>query len=149
MKRFLVSAAVVLVAALPALAAGEPHESMGKVLIIDETKELVVSVRLEALARVLVQQGFSVAAVLGFPEEPVEGGPFDLVLVIPEGGRYIWLCLPPGGRVTGEGLEGLLALKQLVERVFRGTRELRTPADDLWPLLLSLRLAGLGILGDR
>lgn len=149
MRRFSVLAAVVIVAALPILAAQEAHEPVGKVLIIDETEELAVSVQLEALARILIQQGFSIKAVLGFPEEPVEGGPFDLVLVIPEEGRYIWLCVPPAAKGTVKAPEEeLRGLRELVERVFGGARELRTPADDLWPFVLSLKLAELGVFGD-
>ncbi|NOX45321.1 MAG: hypothetical protein GXO72_06290, partial [Caldiserica bacterium] len=50
--------------------------------------------------------------------------------------------------VDEEGTGKLAGLKELVATVFGGTRELRTPADDLWPILLSLRLAALGIFGD-
>ena len=126
------------------------QEAKGKILIIDETQELMASLQLEALARVLIQRGFSIVAVIGFPEEPVEGGPFDLVLVIPQKGKYIWLCLPPTlkpGAQDGD-MKELEGLKALVREVFRGERELRTPAEDLWPLLLSLKLAELGIFGE-
>ncbi len=126
------------------------QEEKGKILIIDETQELMASLQLEALARVLIQRGFSIVAVIGFPKEPVEGGPFDLVLVIPQKGKYIWLCLPPTlkpGAQDGD-MKELEGLKALVREVFRGERELRTPAEDLWPLLLSLKLAELGIFGE-
>jgi|Deesub1362B_J571_1020462.scaffolds.fasta_scaffold01047_4 hypothetical protein len=126
------------------------QETKGKILIIDETREFAASLQLEAMARVLIQQGFSIAAIIGFPEEPVEGAPFDFVLVIPQKGKHIWLCLPPTlkpGAQDGD-MKELEGLKALVREVFRGERELRTPAEDLWPLLLSLKLAELGIFGE-
>jgi hypothetical protein len=130
------------------LAAPEALEVKGKVLIVDETEELVTSIRLEAMARILIEHGFSVKAILGFPEETVEAGPFDLVFVIPRESEYIWLCVPPEAEANGVNETELVGLKELVVKVFGGERELRTPADDLWPLLLSLRLAALGIFGD-
>ena len=148
MKGFIPILAVSILLWAPLGAAADDRAPAAKVLIVDETEGLATSLRLEAMARVLVQRGFAVTAVLGFPRAPVEGGPFDLVLVIPKGGRYIWLCVPPRSEVIGEAMEEMTGLKELVAAVFGGTRELRTPADDLWPILLSLRLAALGIFGD-
>lgn len=147
MKRLMVVLAFLLIAASSwALA----QEAKGKILIIDETQEFIASLQLEAMARILIQQGFSIVAVTGFPKGSVKGSPFDLVLVIPKKGKYIWLCLPPAVKpgVQVEGTKELEGLKALVREVFRGERELRTPAEDLWPLLLSLKLAELGIFGE-
>ncbi len=129
---------------------GVAEEVEEKILIIDETEGFLISLRLEAMVRILAQRGFFIKAVSAFPEGPVEGAPFDLVFVIPQEGRYIWLCMPLESQVQiEEGARELENLKTLVGEIFEGRRELRTPADDLWPLLLSFRLAELGIFEDE
>ncbi len=147
MRRFVtLGATFLLLCALTGVAA-DVRAPVGKVLIIDETEDVGTSLRLEAMARVLIQRGFAIVAIPGFPEGPVEGGPFDLVFVIPKESGFIWLCVSPKAAPDRSRLEEMKGLKELVAKVFSEARELRTPADDLWPILLSLRLAALGIFG--
>jgi hypothetical protein len=116
-----------------------------RLLIVDETETIEESMRIEVLARRLVATGaFVVRATQTMPTAPWDRGEFDLVLVIPARSRFVWLCAPL--RAPVQPPAGLPSLPDVLELAFGGTREVRTPADDLYPLLLSSFFARIGVL---
>lgn len=138
MKRLLLALAVA--SAMCAVAIGQV-----RLLIVDETETIEESMRIEVLARRLVATGaFVVRATQTMPTAPWDGGEFDLVLVIPARSRFVWLCAPLAAPVQPPA--GLPSLPDVLELAFGGTREVRTPADDLYPLLLSSFFARIGVL---
>ncbi|MCR4392273.1 MAG: hypothetical protein NUV94_05770 [Candidatus Acetothermia bacterium] len=141
--RRLAALAVALVL-IGAAAAGEQV----RLLIVDETKTLEESVRLEALARGLRASGvFQVQAMLKLPTEPWQGEPFHFVLVLPAHSRFAWLCAPGPVQYLPEPLQRPYhGLAQGVHQAFAGRREVRGPGDDLWPFLLSGYLQHFGVL---
>ncbi|MFZ2349654.1 MAG: hypothetical protein WAW99_05500 [Candidatus Bipolaricaulis anaerobius] len=140
MKRLLLALAVA--SAMCAVATGQV-----RLLIVDETETIEESMRIEVLARRLVATGaFVVRATQTMPTAPWDGGEVDLVLVIPARSRFVWLCAPVGAPVQPPPAE-LPSLPDVLELAFGGTREVRTPADDLYPLLLSSLFARIGVFG--
>lgn len=119
-----------------------------RLLIVDETETIEESMRIEVLARRLVATGaFVVRATQTMPTAPWDGGEFDLVLVIPTQSRFVWLCAPLAAPVQPPA--GLPSLPDVLELAFGGTREVHTPADDLYPLLLSSFFMRIGVFGGN
>jgi len=140
MKKFLLLAFVFL--ALPALA-------QVRAFIIDQSTTLEESMRLLFLVRNLKSQGFSFTASTTFPTEPWEGEPFLFVIYIPAQGPYLWFCSPAPETMLPEPLrEAAKGLKSALAQAFSGLREVRGPAEDLYPWLLSLYFARLGFFGE-
>ena len=141
MKRLLLALAVA--SAMCAVATGQV-----RLLIVDETETIEESMRIEVLARRLVATGaFVVRATQTMPTAPWDGDEFDLVLVIPTQSRFVWLCAPLAAPVQPPA--GLPSLPDVFGLAFGGTREVRTPADDLYPLLLSSFFMRIGVFGGN
>jgi len=138
-------AGVVLLALLVACTTGLAQFRM---LFVLETQSLEELVRLEALARALVRTGeVKLHALPQVPSEPWQEEPFQLVLVVPAQGRFLWLCTPAPASWLPEPLaEAYGELVEAIETAFEGRRTVRGLEDDLYPWLLAARLARLGVL---
>lgn len=119
-----------------------------RVLVIDQSQTLVESMRLLAVVRALKPYGIAFEAVTYFPTTPWTSEPVVFVVYIPAQGPYIWFCPP--------GLESSLPqpLQEMAQKLhvafaqaFLGVREVRGPSQDLYPLLLALHFARLGVFG--
>lgn len=120
-----------------------------RVFIIDQSTTLEESLRLLYLVRSLKPQGFSFTASTAFPAEPWKGEPFLFVIHIPAQGPYLWFCPPGPETLLPEPLrEAAKGLKAALVQAFLGVREVRGPAEDLYPWLLSLYFARLGFFGE-
>jgi len=140
MKKLLLLAFVFL--ALQALA-------QVRVFVVDQSTTLEESMRLLFLVRGLKAQGFSFTAATSFPTEPWEGEPFLFVVYIPAQGPYLWFCsLAPETMLPEPLKEAAKGLKSALAQAFSGLREVRGPAEDLYPWLLSLYFARLGFFGE-
>ena len=119
----------------------------GRILFVDLTQNFMDSMRLEALARILIARGYTVAATTGIPVSPPAEAPFDTVILVPKEGKFIWFCVVPRrGELSPDDMRTFSLLQDLIKKIFQGTRELRGPQQDLWPLLLALEFRTLGIL---
>ncbi len=138
-------AGVVLLALLLACSTGLAQFRM---LFVLESQVLEELVRLEALARALVRTGeVKVRAVAQMPSERWLEEPFQLVLVVPAAGRFVWLCTPAPAAWLPEPLaEAYGELVEAIETVFEGRRTVRGLEDDLYTWLLAARLSRLGVL---
>ncbi len=140
MKKLLLLLFVFL--ALPALA-------QVRVFVIDQSTTLEESMRLLFLVRALKPLGFSFTASTSFPTEPWSGDPFLFVIYIPAQGPYLWFCPPGPETLLPEPLrEAAKGLKAALVQAFSGVREVRGPAEDFYPWLLSLYFARLGFFGE-
>lgn len=133
-----------LVALIGALAIGQT----ARLLIVDETRTIEESLRIQALVGGLRASGvFIVKAMLELPTEPWEDEPFLFVLVFPAQGPYAWLLSPGPAQYLPDPLP--LVYSGLVDGVvqaFGGAREVRGSGDDLYPFLLAIYLQRLGFL---
>lgn len=120
-----------------------------RVLVVDESGTLEESLRLLAVVRALKATGaFSFQAITEFPKQPWTAEPFHVVVYIPAKGPYIWFCAPwPESSLPEEFRLALSGLRQAFTQAFSPLRELRGPSEDLYPLLLTLRLVSLGYMG--
>jgi len=121
-----------------------------KVLIVDQTEGFVESMQVGVLARVLRLSPFGaeITGTTEIPEKPLSQGPFQLVVIVPPAGEWVWVCTPGLPEMLGPELQGFLQLvKGAVEKVFRGERTARDPADDLYALGWSAYFLRIGVLG--
>jgi len=121
-----------------------------KVLIVDQTEGFVESMQVGVLARVhrLSPLGAEITGTTEIPEEPLPQGPFQLVVIVPPAGEWVWVCTPGLPETLGLEMQGFLQLvKGAVEKVFRGERRARDPADDLYALGWSAYFLKIGVLG--
>lgn len=120
-----------------------------RVLVVDESKSLEESLRLLAVVRALKATGaFHFQAVSEFPKQPWTEEPFHVVIHIPTSGPFIWFCSPwPESILPGEFRLALSHLKDAFVQAFSPLREIRGPAEDLYPLFLSLALVSMGYMG--
>lgn len=140
MRKLAVLAAV-LALSLPGLA-------QIRVLVVDETQTLEESLRLLAVVRALKATGaFSFHALSQFPTQPWMGEPFHVAVYIPAQGPYIWFCAPLGGLLPPPVAEAFAGLRGALAQAFASLREVRGPAEDLYPLLLTLLLVSRGYMG--
>ncbi len=119
-----------------------------RLLIVDETKTLEESLRIAAFARAVRGTGFfSIKALPALPTHAWEDEPFLFAIIVPETGRFIWLCTPAPIQYLPEPLpEAYAGLAQGLREAFAGEREVRGSGDDLYVLLLAIQLQRLGIL---
>ncbi|MEN3009960.1 MAG: hypothetical protein ABDI20_03080 [Candidatus Bipolaricaulaceae bacterium] len=138
-----------VLAALLALAL--PGLAQVRVLLVDETQTLVESLRLLGVVRALRATGaFAFQALPAFPTAPWTGEPFHAVVYLPAQGPYLWFSAPwPEALLPPEFREALAALRRALAQAFASLREVRGPAEDLYPLLLALYFASRGYLGGR
>ncbi len=130
--------------------AGLALSSIGEVrlLIVDETETIEESIRLEALARGLwASEAFSVRTLLKWPEEPWDGEPFHLILVLPTEGGEAWLCSPGPVSALPEGLQlAYQGLADGVDQAFEGKRTVRGLGESLKAWTMAIALHRLGYL---
>lgn len=119
-----------------------------RVLVIDQSQTLAESMRLLALVRALKPHGLVFEAITHFPTTPWTGEPVLFVVYIPAQGPYIWFC-PPGleANLPQPLQEAAQKIKAALAQAFLGVREVRGPAEDLYPLLLALHFGSLGVFG--
>ncbi len=121
-----------------------------RVLIVDRTQGFMASMQVGVLARMLRLSPFGaeITGTTEIPEEPLPQGPFQLVIIVPATGRWVWVCTPGLPETLGPEMQGFLQLvKGAVEKVFRGERTARDPADDLYALSWSAYFLRIGVLG--
>ena len=121
-----------------------------KVLIVDQTEGFVESMQVGVLARVLKLSplGAEITGTTEIPKEPLPQGPFQLVIIVPPAGKWVWICTPGFSGTPSPEMQGFLQLvKGAVEKVFRGERTARDPADDLYALGWSAYFLRIGVLG--
>ena len=145
MRRFILTLGMVAVLAVFGVAAPSV-----KVLIIDQTQNLMESMQVGILARVLKLSplGAEITGTTEIPKEPLPQGPFQLVIIVPPAGKWVWICTPGFSGTPSPEMQGCLQLvKGAVEKVFRGERRARDPADDLYALGWSAYFLKIGVLG--
>jgi len=122
-----------------------------KVLIVDRTTDFSSSLKVGVLARILRTSalGVEITGTTDFPDGPLPQGPFDLVLLVPNGRPWVWVLTPALPEDLPPGLSALITMvDQAVGQVFGGAREARDPGEDLYPLLLACYLKHIGVLGE-
>lgn len=119
-----------------------------KLLIVDRTQTFMESMQLEVLARALLASGeFEIAATTEVPSGSHPRGPFQFVVIVPQGGKWVWVCTPAFPSQLSLELQGALgALKGAIDRVFQGRRQALDPADDLYVVGWSAYFLKIGVL---
>ncbi len=133
---------------------GEVSAQSLETLIIDETKTLEESVCVEVLARAMVASGlFALEARFDIPlgSNP-PGKQYDLIVIIPEQIRQLWLITADvPARLPELFQRALLFVKESAGQIYSGTsscaaRRAVDVADDLAPALYATVLAQNGWL---
>lgn len=141
---------VLLALSLGAEASTQPLET----LIIDETKTLEESVCVELLARALSASGlFPLEARFDIPVGPnLSGKQYDLIVIIPEQVRQIWLVTADVPAHLPDPIRrALLFVRGSATQVYSGAgscaaRQVVNVAEDLAPALYATVLAQSGWL---
>jgi len=122
-----------------------------KVLIIDQTQNLMESMQVGILARILRTSGDLEVEITGtteIPEGPLPQGPFRLAIIVPAQAKWVWVCTPAFPEDLSPEVQMVLGiLDKAVEQVFRGERRALDPADDLYVLGWSAYFLKIGVLG--
>lgn len=140
-----------LSAAVLALLVGVSAWAGPKVLVVDLTTDFTSSMQVGVLARILRTSalGVEITGATEVPAQPLPQGPFDLVLLIPNGRPWVWVLTPALPKALSPGLSALVAMvDRTVEQVFGGAREARDPGEDLYPLLWACYLKHIGVLRE-
>lgn len=147
MRRFMLTLGMVAVLAASGIAAPSV-----KVLIIDQTQNLMESMQVGILARILRTSGELEVEITGtteIPDGPLPEGPFQLAIIVPAQAKWVWVCTPAFPEDLSPEVQMVLGiLDKAVEQVFRGERHALDPADDLYVLGWSAYFLKLGVLGQ-
>jgi len=147
MRRFILTLGMVAVLAVFGVAAPSV-----KVLIIDQTQNLMESMQVGILARILRTSGDLEVEITGtteIPEGPLPQGPFRLAIIVPAQAKWVWVCTPAFPEDLSPEVQMVLGiLDKAVEQVFRGERRALDPADDLYVLGWSVYFLKIGVLGQ-
>lgn len=125
-----------------------------RLLLVDETKTFLSTMRVGALAGALKKMGlFDVSVklvdVLSSYDDPLKTeqldsgqAPFDVILVLPRGlddgsVSQIWLATAGLESLAPTVCAGVEAVSYIVDQVFQGLAEAIDVSEDLWPGLLA------------
>jgi hypothetical protein len=125
-----------------------------RLLLVDETKTFISTMRVGALAGALKNMGlFDVSVklvdVLNSYDDPLKielpdsgQAPFDVILVLPRGlddgsVDQIWLATAEMDSLIPTVRAGVEAASYIVDQVFQGLAEAIDVSEDLWPGLLA------------
>jgi len=139
---------------LSAQTTGQQNVAGVRLLLVDETKTFISTMRVGALAGVLNKMGlFDVSVklvdVLSSYDNPLKTerldsgqAPFDVILVLPRGlddgsVGQIWLATAGLESLTPTVRAGVAAVSHVVDQVFQGLAEAIDVSEDLWPGLLA------------
>ena len=102
---------VILVAGIALLLAVSAFGTdAAQVLIVDQTETLMESMQVEVLApALLASELFSIRAATEIPDRPHPSGPFEYVVIIPQGGEWIWVCTPSLPEVSSTEVRDMIA----------------------------------------
>ena len=139
---------------LSAQTTGEENVAGVRLLLVDETKTFISTMRVGALAGALNKMGlFDVSVklvdVLSSYDDPLKTeqldagqAPFDAILVLPRGlddgsVSQIWLATAGLEFLAPTVRAGVEAVSYIVDQVFQGLAEAIDVSEDLWPGLLA------------
>ena len=145
---------ILLSSGVSAQTTGQEDLAGVRLLLVDETKTFISTMRVGALAGVLKNIGsFDVSVrlvdVLSSYDDPLtteqlDSGqaPFDVILVLPRGlddgsVGQIWLATAEMDSLTPTVRAGVDAASYIVDQVFQGLAEAIDVSEDLWPGLLA------------
>jgi hypothetical protein len=139
---------------LSAQTTGQEDVAGVRLLLIDETKTFISTMRVGALAGALKQMGmFDVSVKLvdvsSSYDDPLKAEqldsdqePFDVILVLPRGlddgsVGQIWLATAGLEALAPTVRAGVSAASHIIDQVFQGPAEAIDVSEDLWPGLLA------------
>ena len=143
MRSAIVAVGLALVVAIAGIGAEN-----AQVLLVDRTDGLMESMQVEVLARVLLSSGlFSIRAATETPNGPHPSGPFEYVVIIPQGGEWIWVCTPSLPEASSaDAQQALSVIEGAINEIFIGSRQAANPSDDLYAFMWSAYFLNIGIL---
>ncbi len=146
---------------LSAQTAGQEDVAGVRLLLVDETKTFISTMRVGALAGALKGSGmFQVSVRLvdveSSYENPLAGAlpdqaPFDIILILPRGlddrsVSQIWLVSGGLDKLAPPVQAGLAGVSQVLDQIFQGIGEAVDVSEDLWPGFLAALYQKKGLL---
>jgi hypothetical protein len=147
-----VTCCVLISIGLSAQTTGEESVAGVRLLLVDETKTFISTMRVGALAGALkgsrlFEVSVRLVDVESSYEDPLAGAssdqaPFDIILILPRGlddrsVSQIWVVSGGLDELAPSVRAGLAGASQVLDQVFQGIGEAIDVSEDLWPGLLA------------